>query len=96
MSLEGLAEMVQAAAALQSTIREPRWRMEDRDWRTEDRSWRDEDRGWRKEDLLWRTQELAFVCASATSIPPLAYRHPRRDASMLNACAAITSTRLRT
>jgi Mediator of CRAC channel activity len=61
MSIEGLAEMVQAAVALQNTIREPRWRMEDRDWRAEDRAWRQEDRVWRKDDVTWRLQDLAFI-----------------------------------
>ena len=56
MSLEGLAELVQAAVALQATIREPRWRLEDRQWR-------DEDRKWRKDDVKWRLQDLAHMCA---------------------------------
>lgn len=63
MNWEGLAEMVQAAAALQATVREPRWRSEDRVWRTEDREWRHEDRGWRKADLSWRQEEQEFMCA---------------------------------
>ena len=62
MSLEGLAEMVQAAAALQSTLREPRWR-------TEDRAWRREDCAWRRQDVSWRLQDLEFVCVSA-AMPP--------------------------
>jgi hypothetical protein len=63
MNLEGLAEMVQAAVALQTTIREPRWRLEDRGWRSEDREWRQEDRDWRKDDVMWRMQDISFMCA---------------------------------
>jgi hypothetical protein len=71
MNLEGLAEMVQAAAALQATIREPRWRREDRMWRKEDQDWRREDREWRSADLCWRQEEMEFMCVLGCPLPSL-------------------------
>ena len=95
MNWEGLAEMVQAAAALQATVREPRWRAEDRVWRTEDRQWRHEDRSWRKQDLSWRQEEQEFMYAFV-SAPLPTVEHVQSAASLPAArspcCQARTHT----